>query len=92
MSVTLPLLFFYSVSRSDQRAACSAADSKCCGHVASYGHAAYLLVCAAKLVIPFFDNLKCSFPELGGNTGWARQRPFRPEPHAEVKEVCEAVS
>ena len=60
--------------------------------VASYEHVAYLLVCAAKLVVPLFNNLQCSVPELAGNTGWARQRLLGPEPQAEFKKVCEVSS
>lgn len=55
-------------------------------------HAVYLLVCAAKLVIPLFDDLQCPFPKLVCNSGWTWQRPVMPETQAELKEFCEVGS
>lgn len=53
---------------------------------------AYLLVCAAKIVVPLFNNLQCSVPELAGNTSWAGQRLLRSKAQAEFKKVCEVSS
>ena len=53
---------------------------------------AYLLVCAAKLVVPVFNHLQCSVPQLASNAGGARQRPLMPEPQAEFQKVCEVGS
>ena len=87
-SVAAPFSLFPDGGTGDKQAS----PTKWVASDASYVHLAYLLVCAAKLVVPLFNNLQCSVPELAGNIGWAGQRLLRPEPQAEFKKVCEVGS